>query len=266
MGSVASVRVATCSDLSDKSTVHNPRAHDHASMQHYTTQPQPCSYLPDRQSTTLFADPQAPLDSGIYSQLIERGFRRSGEYLYRPGCLSCDACTPLRIPVMEFVPNRGQRRTWQRNRDVEVTALPARYSEEQFQLYRRYIHSRHRGGEMDNPTPESYLAFLTSSWSDTTFFEFRLEQKLLAVAVADRLSTGLSAVYTFFDPECAAHSPGNYAILWLIQEARRRNLRWLYLGYWIKECAKMAYKNRYQPFEIYQNGCWQKQGKKHETH
>lgn len=228
----------------------------------YTTQPQPCSYLSNRQSTTLFADPQATLDSAIYGQLIEQGFRRSGEYLYRPDCPTCSACMSLRIPVTEFIPNRSQRRTWQRNRDIEVTALPPRYSDEQFRLYQRYIHSRHRGGEMDNPTPESYLTFLTSSWSDTIFYGFRLEQKLLAVAVADQLRTGLSAVYTFFDPEYAAHSPGNYAILWLIQEARRRNLPWLYLGYWIKECPKMAYKNRYQPFEIYQNGSWQKTGKR----
>ncbi len=119
---------------------------------------------------------------------------------------------------------------------------------------------------MDNPTPESYLAFLTSSWSDTLFYEFRLEQKLLAVTVADQLGTGLSAVYTFFDPQYGARSPGNYAILWLIQQARRHNLPWLYLGYWIKECAKMAYKNQYQPFEIYRNGRWKKQGREHETH
>ncbi len=92
----------------------------------YTSQPQPCSYLQNRQSTTLFADPQATLDSGIYGRLIEQGFRRSGEYLYRPGCPTCDACIPLRIPVTEFLPNRSQRRNWQRNRDIEVTALPAR--------------------------------------------------------------------------------------------------------------------------------------------
>jgi len=231
----------------------------------YTTQPQPCSYLQNRQSTTLFADPQATLDSTIYDQLIEQGFRRSGEYLYRPDCLGCSACIPLRIPVTEFVPNRNQRRTWQRNKDIRVTAHSARYRDEQFRLYQHYIHSRHRGGEMDNPTPESYLAFLTSSWSDTLFYEFRLEQKLLAVAVADQLSSGLSAVYTFFDPEYAVRSLGNYAILWLIQETRHRNLRWLYLGYWIRECPKMAYKNRYRPFEIHRNGGWKKQGSEHET-
>ncbi len=223
----------------------------------YTSQPQSCSYLPNRQSSTLFADPQATLDNKIYSQLIEQGFRRSGEYLYRPDCESCNACIPLRIPVTEFVPNRSQCRTWRRNKEITVTALPARYSNEQFRLYQRYLHSRHQGGEMDNPTPESYLAFLTSSWSDTLFYEFRLEQKLIAVAVADQLHSGLSAVYTFFDPEYAAHSPGNYAILWLIQETRRRNLSWLYLGYWIEECKKMAYKNQYQPFEIYRKERWQ---------
>jgi len=222
----------------------------------YTSQPHSCSYLSNRQSSTLFADPQAVLDNEIYSQLIEQGFRRSGEYLYRPDCAACDACIPLRIPVAEFVPNRSQRRTWRLNKEITVTALPACYSDEQFQLYQRYLHNRHLGGEMDSPTPESYLAFLTSSWSDTLFYEFRLEQKLVAVAVADQLHSGLSAVYTFFDPEYAARSPGNYAILWLIQETRRRSLSWLYLGYWIEECKKMAYKNQYQPFEIYRKERW----------
>ncbi len=231
----------------------------------YTTRPQPCSYLQDRQSTTLFADPQARLDNGIYGRLIEHGFRRSGEYLYRPDCSGCDACIALRIPVADFAPSRGQRRTLRRNRDLEVTSLPARYDEQQFQLYRRYIRSRHPGGGMDDPTPQGYLSFLSSSWSDTIFHEFRLENRPIAVAVADRLDSGLSAVYTYFDPDCAARSPGNYAILWLIQEARRRNLSWLYLGYWIRECPRMAYKNRYRPFEIYRNDTWEKLEADHET-
>ncbi len=227
----------------------------------WITPPQACSYLPDRQSITLFANPKASLDNGIYNQLIKQGFRRSGEYLYRPDCNRCNACIPLRIPVAAFTPRRNQRRIWQRNGDLEVTALSANYNDEHYQLYQCYIHNRHQGGGMDNPTPESYLAFLTSSWSDTIFYEFRLEKKLLAVAVVDQLDTELSAVYTFFNPASATRSLGNYAILWLIHEAHRRNLPWLYLGYWIKECHKMAYKNQYQPFEIFRNGRWRKTGK-----
>ncbi len=225
------------------------------------TPPQPCSYLPDRQSTLLFADPRAALSSSIYNRLIERGFRRSGDQIYRPGCSQCNACIPLRIPVAKFAPRRNQRRIWLRNSDLEVAPLPPGYDDEHYQLYRRYLHDRHRGSEMDNLTPQNYLAFLSSSWSDTVFYQFRLRQKLLAVAVADRLDRGFSAVYSFFDPAYTTRSLGNYAILWLIREANRHHLPWLYLGYWIKECRNMAYKSRYRPCEIYRDGRWQPHGK-----
>ncbi len=223
-----------------------------------STPPHPCSYLPDEQSAALFVDPGTPLDNGIYQALIERGFRRSGEHLYRPRCAGCDACIPLRLPVERFRPSRGQRRTWRRNADLEVSCGPARFQEEQFRLYRDYLHARHRGGAMDDPTPESYLEFLTSSWSETVFYQFRLEGKLLAVAAADLLGDGLSAVYTFFHPDHQERSLGSYAILRLIHEARRLGLPWLYLGYWIAQCPKMAYKGRYRPHELYRNGGWQR--------
>ncbi len=223
----------------------------------YATPLQPCSYLPNRQSRSLFVDPRGEYDNRLYSQLIQQGFRRSGEHIYRPGCHACDACVPLRIPVQEFVPRRIQRRIQRRNRDLQVTRCPARYDEAHFRLYRRYLHHRHRGGEMDNPSPQDYLGFLTSRWSDTHFHEFRADGDLVAVTVADRVDTGLSAVYTFFDPVHATRSPGVYAILWLIGETERLGLPWLYLGYWIAECPKMAYKTQYRPFEIYRNGGWQ---------
>ncbi len=224
----------------------------------HATPPRPCSYLSDRQSSSLFVDP-ASLDNRLYSHLIQKGFRRSGEHIYRPSCQACDDCIPLRVSVKEFTPNRIQRRVRRRNRDVTVITHPPRYDETHFSLYRRYLHSRHRGGEMDNPTPDDYLCFLTSHWSDTRFHEFRADDQLFAIAVADRVDTGLSAVYTFFDPAQGGRSPGVYAILWLIEETRRLGLPWLYLGYWIPGCRKMAYKNQYRPFELYRNGDWQRE-------
>ncbi len=223
----------------------------------YATPPQPCAYLPKRQSCSLFVDPQCKIDNQIYSRLIQKGFRRSGEHIYRPYCHECDDCIPLRIPVREFIPRRIQKRIWKRNRDLETHPRAARYDEEHFQLYQRYLHIRHQGSEMADPVPEEYLTFLTSSWSETWFYEFRANGDLVAVTVADRVDTGLSAVYTFFDPAHAARSPGAYAILWLIGETKRLGLSWLYLGYWIAECRKMSYKSLYRPFEIYRNGGWQ---------
>lgn len=228
----------------------------------YTTRAQPCNYLPNQQSKTLFADPNADLDKWIYSQLAEHGFRRSGEQIYRPDCTNCNSCIPVRVQVAKFTPNRNQQRTWQRNKDIEIVTPPASFSDEHYHLFQHYIHKRHHDGGMDNLSRESYLGFLTSNWSDTIFYEFRLKQKLLAVTVADQLVNGLSAVYTFFDPAYATRSLGNYAILWLIHETKRLHLSRLYLGYWVKECTKMAYKDQYHPFEFYKNDTWQIVGTK----
>ncbi len=222
----------------------------------YVSPPHPCSYLDGRESVTLFADPHAELNTAIYSDLIELGFRRSGNHVYRPRCPRCDACIPVRIPVAEFRPDRSQRRTLKRNSDVTVRMLPAEFNEEHYRLYRRYMSSRHAGGSMDVDSPEQYSDFLTSPWCDTRFVEFRHETQLLAVAVIDLLRSGLSAVYTFFDPQHQHRGLGNLAVLWQVEEARRRGLPWVYLGYLIHESAKMAYKTRYRPLQQFHHGYW----------
>lgn len=223
----------------------------------YMSPSHPCAYLPEREAITQFIDPAQAINSRLYSQLVDAGFRRSGEYVYRPRCNSCRACQPVRIPVDAFQPSRSQRRSWQRNQDLEVTLIPADFLEEHFALYRRYISARHPGGGMDVADPDRYREFLLSSWSNTWCYEFRLGARLLAVAVIDRLSRGLSAVYTFYDPDYAERSLGVFAVLWEIAETQRLGLLWLYLGYWIQECPKMSYKNRYRPLEIYRDGQWQ---------
>lgn len=225
----------------------------------YATPPHRCSYLPGREAVTLFADPRFPKTNALYARLSARGFRRSGEHLYQPHCPGCDACVPIRLPVHEFHARRQQRRTWKQNQDLTAEVKSAAFNQEQFDLYRRYIAARHAGGGMDDPTPDSYMNFLTASWADTAFIEFRQSGRLLAVAVADQMTDSLSAVYTFFDPAAAQRSPGRYAILYLIQLARESGRQWLYLGYWIEDCRKMRYKTEYQPLEYYRRGRWQRQ-------
>lgn len=243
--------------LMDNANDQAPHGGHSRTVRLYASPPHPCAYLEDREAITQFIDPSQTMNSRLYSQLVEVGFRRSGEYVYRPRCNSCQACRPARIPTASFQPSRSQRRTWRLNQDLEIRSLPAGFREEHFALYRRYISSRHAGGDMDITNPDRYREFLLSSWGDSWCYEFRLGRRLLAVAVIDRLIHGHSAVYTFFDPEYADRGLGTFAILWELSEARRSGLSWLYLGYWIAECPKMSYKSRFHPLEIYRDGLWQ---------
>jgi len=215
-----------------------------------------CSYLPQRRAGTLFVDPCARLDRKSYAQLLQFGFRRSGDYVYRPRCSDCTACIPLRIPVADFVPRRNERRTWAKNRDLVVAETPATFRDEQYALFMRYVTTRHPGAGMDDPNPDRFIEFLGSSWGDTRFYDFRLDDRLVAVAVVDHVETGLSACYTFFDPALPRRSLGVYAVLWQIAHARALELPWLYLGYWIRDSRKMAYKDRFRPVEAYIRNRW----------
>lgn len=225
-------------------------------MQFVATPPHRCSYLPGREARTLVADPELPIETKTYSYLVEHGFRRSGQYFYRPDCAHCRACVPVRVSAERFTPDRSQRRIWKRNEHLTAVARPPVFDEEHFALYKRYLAARHADGEMAGHTAEEYLAFLVNPVIDTTFVEFRDGERLLAVAVVDVLEHGLSAVYTFFDPDCGARGLGVYTVLWEIMEARRRGLPWVFLGYWISECRKMRYKNQYQPQQLYRDGRW----------
>ena len=222
----------------------------------FLSMPHPCSYLPGRTATSLFLDPRQPLDSRQYAGFMRLGFRRSGDLIYRPHCRHCNACIPVRIPVERFNFDRGQRRLWKRNQDLAVIPCPPLYRQEHFDLYRRYQTARHPGGGMDDPDPRKYISFLGAQHIGTVFYEIRRQEKLLGVAVTDILPDGLSAVYTFFEPDEKRRSLGVYAVLWQVEQARERRLPWLYLGYWIKECQKMAYKANYRPLEVFLNGHW----------
>lgn len=220
-----------------------------------------CSYLPGRQARSLVGAPEYPLTTTLYSRLIRHGFRRSGDMVYRPHCKHCSACLPLRVPVSDFRPNRAQLRNLRRNADLACTPRPAEFSDEHFELYARYLNWRHPGGLMADTDPAAYMDFLGATWCDTRFVEFRSHDRLAAVAVVDVVSDGLSAVYTYYEPDLAQRGLGCYAVLWQIGHARTLGLDYLYLGYWIAECKKMAYKQLYRPFETYRNGLWRASGK-----
>lgn len=222
----------------------------------YTTYPHSCSYLPGKEATTLFVDPRTPMSGPLYSQLSSLGFRRSGAHLYRPNCGSCSACIPARIPVNRFEPRRNQRRCWRQNSDLEVRELPDIQNDEAFDLYCRYIEARHHDGDMFPPSREQYQSFLSAEWGVTRFYGVYQGSTLIAVAVADALDDGLSAIYTFYEPEMTSRGLGTFAVLWQIEQTRVLQRDYLYLGYWIKQCQKMAYKIQYRPLELYVNGNW----------
>lgn len=229
---------------------------DLADLRFYTTHPHPCSYLSEKEATTLFLDPYQPLDTETYTQLSELGFRRSGQHIYRPHCQHCSACIPARLPVNTFQPNRQQRRVVKRNIDLEVMDVKPRLTDEYYALYSYYIERRHADGDMYPPSQEQFQNFLACEFPFVHYYEFRHAGRLLAVAVTDVLSTGLSAVYTFYDPDEEHRSLGRYAILWQLQEARRLGLPALYLGYCIRNCQKMSYKTEYRPIELLVNQRW----------
>lgn len=227
-------------------------------LQFYVTAPYPCSYLDARQARSQVVTPTHLITSPVYSELAKLGFRRSGHYVYRPWCDRCRACIPVRIRLTEFVPNRSQKRAWQKHQRLQAHMVPRTFSREQFQLYQRYQKARHTNGGMDHDSEEQFAQFLLASPVDTQLVEFRDAQaQLVMVSVIDRLTDGWSSVYTFYDPHLPGASLGTYNVLWQAEQCRQQQLPYLYLGYWITDSQKMAYKANFQPLECFIQGCWQ---------
>jgi arginine-tRNA-protein transferase len=227
-----------------------------SALQFYLTAPYPCSYLQDHLARSQVATPSFLITTQVYSELVRRGFRRSGTFTYRPRCDACRACVPVRVAVAAFVPNRSQRRAARLHRNLEISLHTLQDSQEHFDLYQRYQTVRHCDDGMESDSPEQYRNFLLQSHVDSTLVEFREAGILRMVSLIDILDDGLSSVYTFYDPDVEKSCFGTYNVLWQIELCRKLELEYLYLGYWIKESGKMAYKANFSPLQGLVDGEW----------
>ncbi len=210
-------------------------------------EPHPCSYLPNRSARELIVLGLVT-DPDTVAYLLERGFRRSGNLFYRPGCRDCAACVPIRVPVRDFTPSRSQRRVLRRNADLTVVAAEPSADDEHWDLFLRYQHHQH-GGQMIRERDQFEASFGPASIVSLEL-DFRLAGRLVGSGLVDVSPDGLSSVYFYFDPAEARRSLGVFSALCEIEHCRRLGLPHWYLGYWIAGCRKMEYKTRFRPCEL----------------
>jgi arginine-tRNA-protein transferase len=238
--------------------------HSRDTPQFYLTAPSPCPYLAGKEERKVFTHLVGDRAPGLNDLLTHGGFRRSQSIAYRPACETCRACVSIRVVADDFVPTRSMRRVEQRNTDIVGEMRSAVPSSEQYSIFRAYLDSRHRDGGMADMTVLDYAMMVEDSHVETRMVEYRLKTRsssirngpLIAVALTDILSDGLSMVYSFFEPEEEARSLGTLMILDHIARAKEMKLPYVYLGYWVRGSRKMDYKSRYLPQERLMSQGW----------
>ena len=232
------------------SNAHNP-------IRLFETVVDDCPYLDDKKSASILVDPDHTVDSALFTMLSRSGFRRSGDMLYAPKCPDCNACISVRIPAQRFNPSRSQKRVWSKNRDLSVTLEDVRFDQTHFELYLKYQRHRHPESSMCDEDPDKYIGFIDSYFSKSKFLCFWLHDQLIGISVLDQFEGGISAVYTFFDPDHYKCSLGTYAILYMIKLCKMRDIPFVYLGYWIDGSQKMDYKRKFKPLQGHIDRKWQ---------
>jgi leucyl-tRNA---protein transferase len=230
-------------------------------QQFFATAAVPCPYVPGRDERKLIVELAGRAAASFYDELSRAGFRRSHRFAYRPACRACAACVPVRIAVERFSHTRSTRRVRNLNRGTGSALaghlLTPRATEEQFALFAAYQRSRHRDSDMATMSYADYRGMVEDSTVRTAVVEYRESAgALVAVSLIDRLDDGISAVYSFYDPAQHRRSLGTWCILWLVEECRRAGLAYVYLGYWIADSPKMAYKARFPALERLVDGSW----------
>jgi leucyl-tRNA---protein transferase len=215
----------------------------------YRTSALPCPYLPGRIERKLITELAGEEATDLYNALSRAGFRRSHHLAYRPACAACSACIPVRIPVAEFAVTRSLRRVRRVNTDLALGVREPRATLEHFRLFARYQRSRHAESDMASMTFGDFRAMIEESPVASRLIELRRDGALLGACLVDVLDDGISAVYSFFDPDERRRSLGTLLVLALVDEAQRRALAYGYLGYWIADSTKMAYKARFRPLD-----------------
>ncbi|WP_026375174.1 arginyltransferase [Aestuariibacter salexigens] len=214
-----------------------------------------CSYLPAQTEQLLVYADEGTLDPVQYEALISCGFRRSGDQVYRPHCPACRACQSIRVPVTEFTPSRSQKRILRRNHDLSCK-ISRHEREAHYQLYERYINTRHKTGSMYPASVQQFHSFIRCAWIAPLFIEAYLNDELVAVAVTDELPNALSALYTFFAPDMEERSLGTFMILQQIEKSLQLDKAFLYLGYQVDDCSKMNYKRNFYPHQRFYADKW----------